>query len=61
MPCVAVLVVDTVSTLQERRRSSSTGFGVSASLNARSCALVLALVKPLLFIATVVAGRKYPL
>ena len=63
MLCVEALEIGIVRMLLKRQQLSSTGYGVSASLNATFFALVLARFEPLLIfvlIATMVAGGKYP-
>ncbi|GDX20979.1 hypothetical protein LBMAG08_02060 [Actinomycetes bacterium] len=48
MLCVEALEIGIVRMLLKRQQLSSTGYGVSASLNATFFALVLALFEPLL-------------
>jgi hypothetical protein len=63
MLCVEALVTGIVRRLLKRQQLSSTGYGVSASLNATFFALVLARLEPLLnlFLQAAVAARgKYP-
>ena len=64
MLCVEALVIGIVRMLLKRQPLFSTGYGVSASLNATFFALVLARFEPLLifFLKAAVAARgKYPL
>jgi hypothetical protein len=63
MLCAEALVIGIVRMLLKRQPLFSTGYGVSASLNATFFALVLARLEPLLnlFLQAAVAARgKYP-
>ncbi len=64
MLCVEALEIGIVRMLLMRQQLSSTGYDVSASLNATFFALVLARFEPrlILFLKAAVAARgKYPL